>query len=166
MTSDPLYLLDANVFIEAAKGYYAFDIAPRFWEALISEASEGRVRSIDRVKEEIDRGNDELKEWANGSFREWFVSTDADDMIQGYRDVMVWAFHQNQFKPEAKANFATKADAWLVAYVMARECVVLTLEQFDPYVMRKIPIPNVCRALNVQYVDTFLLLRTLGVRLA
>ena len=44
MTSDPLYLLDANVFIEAAKGYYAFDIAPRFWEALISEASVRRPK--------------------------------------------------------------------------------------------------------------------------
>ena len=107
-----------------------------------------------------------LRNGRNGSFREWFVSTDADDVVQGYRDVMVWASQQNQFKPEAKADFATKADAWLVAYAMARECVVVTLEQFDPYVMRKIPIPNVCRALNVQYVDTFQLLRTLGVRLA
>ena len=25
------HLLDANVFIEAAKRYYAFDLAPSFW---------------------------------------------------------------------------------------------------------------------------------------
>lgn len=29
------YLLDANVLMEAARRYYAFDIAPGFWQALI-----------------------------------------------------------------------------------------------------------------------------------
>jgi len=30
-----VYVLDANVFIEAARRYYAFDIAPKFWDTLI-----------------------------------------------------------------------------------------------------------------------------------
>jgi hypothetical protein len=28
-------VLDANVFIQAARGYYAFEIAPKFWEELM-----------------------------------------------------------------------------------------------------------------------------------
>lgn len=28
------YCLDANVFVEAHRRYYAFDIAPPFWRAL------------------------------------------------------------------------------------------------------------------------------------
>lgn len=28
------FLLDANVFIEAYRRYYSFDIAPSFWELL------------------------------------------------------------------------------------------------------------------------------------
>ena len=29
------FLLDANVFIQAKKSYYAFDVAPGFWSALV-----------------------------------------------------------------------------------------------------------------------------------
>jgi len=35
------YVLDANVFIEAARRYYAFDIAPPFWESLVQHAANG-----------------------------------------------------------------------------------------------------------------------------
>ena len=55
MTGDPFYVLDANVFIEAAHRYYAFDLAPRFWESLEHHAANGRVRSIDRVRQELER---------------------------------------------------------------------------------------------------------------
>jgi hypothetical protein len=30
-----VYVLDADVFIEASRRYYAFDIAPKFWDSLI-----------------------------------------------------------------------------------------------------------------------------------
>ena len=84
MTSAPTYILDANVFIEAAKRYYAFDIAPLFWDGLKLHANAGRVKSIDRVKDEIDRGNDQLKDWANNDFHLWFDSTDVGDVISEY----------------------------------------------------------------------------------
>ena len=44
------YVLDANVFIEAARRYYAFDLAPKFWESLVLHAADGRIQSIDRIK--------------------------------------------------------------------------------------------------------------------
>ena len=168
MNGTPLYVLDANVFIEAAKGYYAFDIAPSFWEALITEAAHERVLSIDRVKNEIDRGDDDLKQWAGSSFHPWFVSTDTEDVVEAYRKIMLWAHHQTQFTDAAKAEFSRteNADAWIVAYSLTKESVVVvTLERFDPNVKRKIPIPNVCQGFNIQYIDTFEFLRTSGVRL-
>jgi len=161
-----VYLLDANVFIEAAKGYYAFDIAPHFWQALVTEAANGRVRSIDRIEKEIDDGEDDrLKQWAKDSFHQWFDSTDAEDVIEAYRTIMVWASRHNQFTNAAKAEFAGEPDAWVVAYAIARGCIVVTHEKFNPDVKRRIPIPNVCQAFNVQCIDTFQLLRILGVKL-
>lgn len=62
----PEFVLDANVFIEAARRYYAFDLAPGFWESLIHYAKNGRIRSIDRVKQELERGKDQLAEWGQG----------------------------------------------------------------------------------------------------
>ncbi len=60
MTDNSTYVLDANVFIEAARRYYAFDLVPRFWESLIHHAAKGRIESIDRVKQELDKGKDEI----------------------------------------------------------------------------------------------------------
>jgi Domain of unknown function (DUF4411) len=163
----PKYLLDANVFIQAARGYYAFDLAPAFWQALVDHASNERLLSIDRVREEIEQGKDELAKWAGGTFHPWFASTNENDVLQAYRATMRWAQAQTQYSAAAKAEFAdTKnADAWLVAYAQAKGCVIVTHEQPDPKVQRKIPIPNVCQAFTIDFLNSFAMLRALGVRL-
>lgn len=163
----PRYVLDANVLIQAARQYYAFDLAPTFWDALIEHAASGRLESIDRVKAEIDRGNDALKDWTRHNFHQWFASTDEDDVIHAYRQLMGWAYGQSQFSDAAKAEFARQenADAWLVAYAKAKGCVVVTDELFNPNVRRKIPIPNACDSFDVQHLGTFDMLRALQVRL-
>ena len=164
MNATLVYLLDANVFMEAARRYYAFDLAPTFWERLVHHASNGRAQSIDRVQDEIRLGKDELKEWATKDFHHWFVPTTEPDVIEAYRDVMAWAQGQSQFTDAARSEFARGADGWLVAYARAKGFVVVTHEEFKPNVKARIPIPNACRALGVQYVDTFDMLRSLGVK--
>lgn len=159
------YVLDANVFIEAARRYYAFDLAPAFWRALIEHAIQGRVLSIDRVSEELKKGHDDLAKWAKTEFHEWFVSTAEHSVIECYRSIMEWVHSRSQFSDVAKADFAGGADGWLVAFARTRGYVVVTHEQFDDKIKRKVPIPNVCRAFDVSCVDTFAMLRELGVRL-
>lgn len=165
MTMAPIYLLDANVFIEAARRYYAFDLAPAFWQALVDHAANGRVRSIDRVKQELMRGDDDLAGWVKGEFDNWFASTAQDNIIEAYREIMTWVQHQSQFFDAAKADFANGADGWLVAYAKVHGCVVVTHERFNSNVKSRIPIPNVCSAFGVPTIDTFAMLRALGVRL-
>lgn len=158
------YVLDANVFIEAARRYYAFDLAPPFWESLVHHAANGRLQSIDRVKQELERGKDELATWATAQFSEAFASTDEEDVIESYSEVMRWVQAQDQFSDAAKADFAAGADGWLVAYARSKGLIVVTHEVLDPRIRRKVPIPNVCEAFGVSYVDTFEMLRQLGVR--
>jgi hypothetical protein len=167
LSDPPKYLLDANVFIQSARGYYAFDLAPAFWQALIEHASKGQLLSIDRVREELEQGKDELTKWAGDNFRQWFASTDDYDVLQSYGTVMKWAQTQTQYSDPAKAEFAdTKnADAWLVAYALANRCVIVKLEQPNADIRRKIPIPNACQALGTPFLDSFAMLRALGVRL-
>lgn len=166
MTDVLIYVLDANVFIQAARRYYAFDIVPAFWQALEHSASEDRLLSIDRVKKELDKGKDELTNWSNGSFHEWFASTDDTEVVQAYAELMQWAQAQGQYSDAAKEVFASDgADAWLVAYAKAKGCTVVTHEQIDLRIRRKIPIPNVCQAFGISCLDTFEMLRALGVRL-
>lgn len=164
MADSSTYVLDANVFIEAARRYYAFDLAPRFWEILISHAEQGRIRSIDRVKKELERGNDELACWAKEEFTQSFVSTNNGEIMGSYADIMTWVQNHNQFSDAAKADFAGGADGWLTAYARVEGCVIVTHEVPAPDVKRKVPIPNVCQQFNVPFVDTFGMLRKLGVR--
>lgn len=165
MTQHPVFLLDANVFIESAKRYYAFPIVPGYWDGLILHAEGGPVRSIDRVKAEIDRGKDELKTWVNENFEDWFESTNQPDVIAAYRTVMTWAQGQKQYTPAAQAEFARAADGWLIAHALAKKYVVVSDEYFDPNIKKKIKIPNVCRGLRVSYLNTFEMLHALKVQL-
>ncbi len=165
MIFEPPFVLDSNVFIEAAKRYYAFDIAPTFWQELVRHARSGRLFSIDRVYDELMKGGDELARWAKRDFLSYFASTADQEVLEAYGEIINWAYAQAQFTEAAKHDFARadNADAWLVAYAKAKGCVVVTHEQYKPEVKSKIPIPNICRAFGIQYVDTFTMLRQLGV---
>jgi len=166
LTSGLVYLLDANVFIEAARRYYAFDLAPKFWDSLIQEASRGAIESIDRVKQELAKGQDELADWINGDFDQAFCSTNDAPVFGCYAKLVTWVQGQEQFTEAAKADFASGADGWLVAYAIARERVVVTHEVASADIKRKVPIPNMCDAFEVEYIDTFKMMRDLGVRFA
>ena len=159
------YLLDANVFIAAARQYYGFDLAPKFWSCLEEHAKTGRVGSIDRVLEELLRGKDDLADWAKGTFANAFASTDAPDVITTFGQIMNWAQSQSQFMEAAKTEFAGCADGWLVAYAKVHGLVVVTHEAFSAEIRREVKIPNVCKAFGVEYVDTWAMLRGLGARL-
>jgi len=170
MMADPVFVLDANVFIEAKNRYYAFDLGTRFWESLVDLAVNGRVESIDRIKHELLRGRDSPKEgedpdelavWVKGGFAQAFVSTDEQDVVSSYADVMNWVNQQARFTDAAKAEFASSADGWLVAYARARERVVVTHEQPAPESRNEVKIPDICLAFHVRPVDTFQMLREL-----
>lgn len=167
MSAPPVYLLDANVFITASRRYYAFDLVPTFWSALVANANTGRIVSIDRVRDEISRGNDDLSVWTNGDFHHAFQSTNDSEVLARYAEIIAWSQNQNQYSSAVKAEFARaeNADPWLVAYASVHGCVVVTHEVADVNIKRKIPIPNVCNAFGVVYTDTYNMLRSLKVRL-
>lgn len=162
--SDTVFVLDANVFIQASRHYYAFDLAPKFWDSLIFHAKNGRIESIDRIKEELERGKDDLAIWANGHLHSAFTSTDEEDIIESYRGIMEWVNSQRQYNNEAIADFASVADGWLIAYAKARGRTIVTHEIPDPNIRRKVPIPNVCIEFHVPFINTFEMLRVLGVQ--
>jgi hypothetical protein len=161
------YVLDTSVFTQAARSYYSFAIAPRFWDALTQHARTGAVLSIDRVKGEIDNGKDELKEWANNNFHYSFETTNDDKVLTAYQQVIQWAMGQSQYTNSAKAEFAREdnADAWVVAYAMAKSCLVVTQEQPAPGAKARIMLPNVCQAFGIPFIDTFEMMRKLGIKL-
>jgi len=160
MSGGKRYVLDANVFIEAHQKYYAFDICPGFWRALVRQHELRRVFSIDRVKDELTGSTDRLSDWANRDVPESFFKRTSDQaVINTYSKMANWVQNERQFTADAKAEFSRVADGWVVAYATANGLTVVTHEVYAPEVRKKVPIPNLCLEFQVEYCNTFGLLR-------
>ena len=164
MTSEKVFVLDANVLIDPARTYYAFDLVPAFWRLMVDLAKNGKIESIDRVHAELRRGNDDLAGWAGRDFADAFARTDTPAVVQAYARVMQWVGAARQYRTAARTAFANGADGWLVAYTMAQGRIVATNEKASPESRIRVPLPNVCAAFDVEYVDVFEMLRRLGAR--
>jgi predicted nucleic acid-binding protein len=163
MATSPLYVLDANVFIEAHRRYYAFDICGGFWDSLLHHHHAKRIISIDRVRDELLTG-DALEDWITDTAPDELFATTAEPKItRHFASMMSWVQAQTQFKREAKAEFARVADGWIAAYAKAHDGVVVTHEEYAREARKCVPLPNICKQFGVDYVDTFAMLRRLGV---
>lgn len=164
-----MYVLDANVFIGAYRGYYSFDIVPSFWTTLLKLADKSKICSIDKIQQEIinpqDKNPDQLHEWTAENFKDFFERTDATDVLQNYGKIQQWAYTNSHFTDAAKDEFARNADAWLIAYSMAKGYTLVTHETYKPETKKRILIPVVCKQFGVNYVNTFEMLKKLEVQL-
>lgn len=159
----PLYVLDTNVFIHAHKDYYAPDFCPAFWDCIPQFFQAGRLISIDRVFNELKYPGD-LVQWANNAPNALFDFSGDGPVISAYRTIMSWVQNNLQFRRAAKRQFAAGADGWLIAYAYVHGAVVVTQEVLAPDARKRVPIPNVCQQFSVPYLNTFEMLRQLGVQ--
>jgi hypothetical protein len=163
MTAGARFVLDANVFIQAHRAYYAFDVCPGHWKALLAHHDGARLCSVDRIRGELLAGKDALADWVTHTVPEALFANTDDPAITGwFGQMMTWVQSRPQFSAAAKAEFATKADGWLVAYARASGCTVVTLEIANPNIQRKVPIPNLCDVFGVEYTNIFDMLRALA----
>jgi len=146
--------------------YYAFDIVPSFWPKIVELAADGRIVTVDSVRDEILRGRDRLAGWIITDFPQSAIAGTKTDpsVVQAVGAIMNWVYGPGQvFTPDAIHDFAGGADPWPIAYAIAHNSCVVTHETFKPEIRRKVPIPNVCQAFGVAYVNTFSMMRDLSV---
>lgn len=157
------YLLDTNVFVEAARRYYPLDFARPYWDGLLKFARQGRLSSCDRVLHELEKGRDELKTWAKKEFYPFFQTTETQEVLEAYAELVQWAEGQRQYANYAIDEFMREgnADSWLLALALSTEQTVVTHEVFAPEAKKRILIPNVCQEFDIPYCDTFEMLRRL-----
>ena len=68
-----------------------------------------------------------------------------------------------RYLPGAVTSFMSKADYWIVAHALAHGCAVVTHE-VAAQTVKKVKIPNACRALGVRCMDPWTMLRMIGAR--
>ena len=151
-----IYLLDANVFIQAKNLHYGLDFCPAFWDWLVAQNREGRVASIEKVADELHAGEDDLADWAEARGDGFFLRPD-NVVVPALRTVSGWA-SGNGYQPAAVATFLQVADYWLVAHALAHNCTVVTHE-VPADTIRKIKIPNACIGLGLRCMSPYEMLR-------
>lgn len=158
-----LYLIDANVMIEAAKTYYAFDRVPGFWSWLDDRIVAGDVRTASLVMEEIDYP-EPLVDWLKAKDpSQTFVDVSQLSIQQKFGEIATWTV-TSPFGPEHIAKFMAGADPWLVAAAAVHEACVVTQETHVGPGSKKVKVPNVCEAFGVRCINTFEMLGELRAR--
>lgn len=57
------YIIDSNCFVTPHRTFCPTDVGVSFWNKLQALAEEGKICSIDKVKNELYANSDDLKEW-------------------------------------------------------------------------------------------------------
>jgi Domain of unknown function (DUF4411) len=151
------YLLDTDVFIQAKNLHYGFDFCPAFWEWIDERHASGSVLSIDKVRDELLGGGDDLAAWAGQRGHDFFLIPDAM-VLPSLRTASTWASGAG-YEAAALNIFLQAADYYLVAHAHAHAHIVVTHEVPSPST-RKIKIPDACIGLGLKCVTPFQMLRT------
>lgn len=161
----PVYVLDTNLFIQAHRVSYPLDVVTSFWKKINVLAEREQIISVDKVKDEIDRNEDELKRWIDANLPpHFFKETKSEDIIEKYAHLAPWAESKaDHYQRGAIDEFLEfkNADAWLVAYCMVTGDMLVTQEVSNPDQKNKIPLPQVCIEFNVQYCNMIEMFRNI-----
>lgn len=157
------YLFDTNIFVESKKNL-PMDIWPTFWTKMVMLIKSGKIHSIDKVKEEIEKGGDELTDWIHKHApRGFFLKQDSSVMAK-MAETIDWAQKNPvRFSQSAISDYVNVADSYLVATAAAKKMVLVTYEKSNPQRRNRVMIPDACIAIGVRFCDLNTVLRELGV---
>lgn len=161
------YLFDSNTFMEAARLYYSFELAPGFWDWVISDPMRRHIASIEAVREEIGKGSGDLADWATGSVPDDFWRPVTQVTLVAAQRLSEWATDPVRgFKQAAVDQFLASCDYWLIAEGMASGLTVVTREVSAPGSRKSIKIPDACKAFGVHCEQPFPVYQSLGLKLS
>lgn len=159
-----LHLLDANVLITAHRQYYPLDRVPEFWEWVLHCASSGDLKLPNEIPEEICEGADEVADWCSAGENKAILALDELVNVGLVQQVTNQGYAPDMTDEEIEV---VGRDPFLIAYALAspRDRCVITTEVSKPRRIRQNRhIPDVCNDLNVHWMDTFGLVRSLNFR--
>jgi hypothetical protein len=152
-----LYCLDAGVFINSWRKHYPNDVFPCVWHCLDDLTRSGQAIIPFVIYEEIKKGGDDLFSWLEWFKRESVIRPDERHLrackaiVQAHPKLL-----------ETKKNRSgSGADPWVIAYAQIEGAVVVTEEPLSNQIAKP-KIPDVCRAMNIEFINTVELLRRCG----
>lgn len=159
-----VYLLDANVMIDANRDYYSIDRVPEFWDWLQHHGSQGVVKIPVEIYEEVKDGNDDLATWIRHADIKDALLLDA-----AAEPTLVSTAVEQGYAPDLTDDEILKIgrDPFLFSYALrdpGDHCIVTT-EVSKPGKQRaNRHIPDVAASLGIASCNTFDLARMLDFR--
>lgn len=159
-----LYLLDANVLIDANRDYYPISRVQEFWDWLVYMGEQGRVKIPIEVYEEIKEGNDkdDLAIWTKKNKTETALLFNEEVDVSLVSKVTDEGYAADLTDDEVEE---IGRDPFLIAYALVSSddrCVVTT-ERSKPKRQRaNRHVPDVCNDFGIKYCDTFEFVRELN----
>jgi len=148
-----MYLIDSNVLMEAHRQYYSFRVVPGFWQWIINAHSQGLVGSVRRVRDEINAGEDELRDWIKDLPAQFFAEEDTEVTVR-LSELARWAVTSG-YEQEITDKFLGSADLLLIAHAKADHHTAVSLESSKPNSAKHIQIPDVCKHFEIKCIRTF-----------
>lgn len=158
-----MYLLDANVFIEAKDRYYRMSTFSGYWDWLDTQFQSGELCSIEMVYDEVSKSDDNFSSWIK-SRREYFLNVDDAETQSVFTNIAQSVMENSVYKDTEKAKFLGVADPFLIAKAKTLDAVIVTHEVLVPENSTKVKIPNICRSFDIKHLNTFELLELLNAK--
>jgi hypothetical protein len=122
-----IYLLDANVLIDANRDYYRIGSVDEFWEWLVHHGEQGNVKIPLEIYEEIKGGTDELASWAKEPETEAALKLEEEVDIELVRKVTEQGYGEDLSDIDIEK---IGRDPFFIAYALANpaERIIVTTD--------------------------------------
>lgn len=154
-----LYLLDANVLIDANRDYYPIERVPEFWDWLVDRGNKQQTKIPLEMYEEVVKGTDDIPRWLKGN-------KDALLLDETVNETLVAQVTESRYAPDLNDEEIEKLgrDPFLIAYALHdlhRRCVVTTEASRPSRLRANRHVPDVCQDLGVRCCNTFQFIKAL-----
>lgn len=170
MTTEEIFLVDSNSFMTPYRLYYAFDLVPAYWDAIIQHIKSGRIVILDMVKAEIEKGEDDLSEWLASASELTVIPHVNEKTIEKYQQIIRFIATSGFYRESALTIWSQRsvADPWLIASASANGFTLVTEEVGTSGLTKKNPqkkakIPDVAGKFDVKTINVYEMMRKLGI---
>lgn len=163
-----LYLLDANTLIDAKRDYYPILRVPEFWDWIIYQGKQGKLKIPIEVYEEFSDTQD--KDGEKDSLAIWAEQKEARDSLLLNEDaeqdlvarITYGGYVANPTDDELKK---IGRDPFLLSYALKdieNRCIVTTETSKPSRLGANRHIPDVCRDFNIRCINNFQMIREMN----
>nr|WP_277995575.1 DUF4411 family protein [Desulfitibacter alkalitolerans] len=148
--------MDTSALLHAWRRDYPPDIFNSLWTHLIDLAQNERLFAPDEVLLELERGGDELYQWA---LELDFMFLEPSEEMQQVVSEIVETYPS--FIPDESSD-GIWADPYVIALAKVNSAVVVTGEKAVGLGAKRPKIPNICQYLQIECIDFLQLVRLEG----